>query len=73
MLEKIKMLCAERHETIRDLENACGLGARTVYRWDKVMPSVDKVKLVADHFGCTVDDLLNDSSVPKPQSEKPDN
>lgn len=73
LLKKIKRMCAERHETIRDLEIACGLGERTVYRWDKVIPAVNKVKLVADHFGCTVDDLLDDSSVQEEETEKTDN
>lgn len=63
MLKKIKKLCAERKESISDLERACGLGPRTVYRWDKVKPSVDKVAAVASHFGVSIDYLLSEDSV----------
>lgn len=63
MLKKIKKLCAERKESISDLERACGLAQRTVYRWDKVKPSVDKVAAVAEHFGVSIDELLRDDSV----------
>lgn len=63
MLNKIKKLCAERKESISDLERACGLGPRTVYRWDKVKPSVDKVAAVASHFGVSIDYLLSEDIV----------
>ena len=59
MLEKIKSLCQERGISLPELEKACGLGTRTIYRWDEVIPSVDKVKKVARYFGVTVDSLLD--------------
>lgn len=58
MYEKIKQMCEDRHITIPYLEGACGLGARSIYKWSANIPSVDKVKRVADFFGCTVDELL---------------
>ncbi len=60
MLEKIKGLCAENGIGLSDLEKACGLGTRTIYRWGENSPSVDKVKKVADYFGVTLDSLVSD-------------
>lgn len=60
MYEKIKKMCDERHISVTYLEGACDLGARSVYKWSTNIPSVDKVKRVADFFGCKVDDLLED-------------
>lgn len=66
MLENIRELCAANGMNLLDLEKACGLGTRTIYRWDENSPSVDKVKKVADHFGVTVDRIING---PDPTSE----
>ena len=60
MLDKIKKLCSNRGISIPELEKACGLGSRTVYKWDAINPSIDKVKAVADYFGCTIDSLVNE-------------
>lgn len=58
MLESIKALCRERNVTLADVERACGLGKKSIYAWGTSTPSVDRVKLVADYFGVTVDELL---------------
>lgn len=58
MLENIKALCAERGITIAELERACGITPRTVYRWNENTPSVTRAKLVADYLCVTVDELL---------------
>lgn len=59
LLEKIKFLCKERGISLIELERSCGVTERTIYRWDTSIPSVDKVKRVADYFGVTVDELLS--------------
>lgn len=61
MYEKIKKLCEDRHISIAYLEGACGIGARSIYKWNINRPSIDKVKAVADYFGCTVDELIKES------------
>lgn len=61
MLKKIKTLCAEQGLSILQLEKELGL-SHSVHRWDESKPSIDKVKLVADYFGVTVDYLLADES-----------
>ena len=59
MLKKIKTLCTERGISILQLEKAVGM-AHGIHRWDESKPSIDKVKLVADYLGVTVDYLLAD-------------
>lgn len=57
MYEKIKELCKSRKITIADLEQAAGLGTRTIYRWDINSPSFDKVAAVADQLKVSIDEL----------------
>lgn len=57
---KIKALCVEHGTTFAELERALELGNGTVARWNVSSPSVDKVKRVADHFGISVDSLLEE-------------
>ena len=60
MLQKIKELCRRRGVSIAELETACGLGPRTIYRWGEISPAVNKVKRVADYFDMTVDELIKE-------------
>ena len=60
ILDNIKRLFREHKTNITNLEKEVGLGFGTVYKWGKVSPSVDNLKLVADYFGVTVDELLSD-------------
>ena len=58
LVKKISELCKQRGISLAQLERECGLSPRTVYRWEINIPSVDKVKKVADYFGVSVDDLI---------------
>ena len=60
ILDHIKRLCREHQTNITRLEKEVGLGFGTVYKWGKVSPSVDNLKLVADYFDVTVDELLEE-------------
>ena len=62
MLENIKAICKQKGLSILQLEQNAGLAANTVYRWKENMPSVDKVKRVADVLGVTVDELLREDN-----------
>ncbi len=62
ILDNIKRLCRENSISITALEKAVGLGFGTVYKWGKVSPSVDNLKLVADYFCITVDELLSEDT-----------
>ena len=61
MLERIKALCVERGITIAELERETGIGNGTISRWGQSFPRVDRLRAVADFFGCTVDELLEDN------------
>ena len=60
MVDKIRQLCKESGNTLASLERSLGIGNGVIARWDAHKPSVDRVKAVADYFGCTVDELLRD-------------
>ena len=62
IFENILRLCKERNITISRLEKEVGLGNATVRGWEESTPKVDKLKLVADFFGVTVDDLLKEGA-----------
>ena len=57
MLERIIELCKQKGMTIAELERKSGLQPRTVYKWNRSTPSVDKVLAVANALGTTVEDL----------------
>ena len=56
--ENVKKLAKERGVSIRKLEQAIGIADKSISKWDKMMPSIDKVEKVAQYFGVTVDSLL---------------
>ena len=58
IFENILKRCREMGVSVAHLEKACGLGNATVRGWATADPSVSKLKRVADFFGCTVDELL---------------
>ena len=67
MLNNILKLAKQEGYTVRRIEELAGIGVNTITRWDKVSPSVEKVKRVADVLGCTVDDLIKEHADPEPQ------
>lgn len=58
LLNNIKALCAKKKITIMKLEDETGLKRGTVYRWDKSIPSVKSLQLVAQYFKVSMDRLL---------------
>ena len=58
LVDKIKALAAQKNLTIMQLEKACGIGKRTIYRWDKTKPSANSLKKVADYLGTTMESLM---------------
>ena len=59
IFENIKKLCNEHGTSIFALEKTLGIGNGVISRWKESSPRVETLKLVADYFGVTVDDLLN--------------
>ena len=56
----ISRLCQKEGISIAKLEKQTGLGNATIRGWSTSSPTVDKLKLVADYFGVTVNDLLSE-------------
>lgn len=59
--ENIRELCKQNGLTIAELERNAGLSNGIISRWDEMNPRVDRLKVVADYFGVTVDALLKDT------------
>ena len=59
--DRIEMLLKENRMTQADLSRASGISTGLISQWKKRMqsPSAEKLKLVADVFGVTVDYLIN--------------
>lgn len=64
--KNIVILCKEWGISIARLEQEVGLGNATIRGWASSSPTVEKLKLVADYFGVTIDELFRD-----PQKEAP--
>lgn len=60
LYEKVKSLCKQSKTTVTELERVLGFGNGTIHKWEKGQPSIEKVKMVADYFGVTVDLLISD-------------
>jgi transcriptional regulator with XRE-family HTH domain len=57
-VERITDMCWDKRTTIAGLERTLGFSNGAIAKWKTSNPSVDKVKKVADFFGCSVDELL---------------
>lgn len=60
LVKNIKALCEREGVTVKALEEICNLGNGTIRRWNRYVPSVDKVLRVASFFGVTIDELLKE-------------
>jgi len=61
VFENISILCRKNKISIAKLERDTGLGNATIRGWARSSPTVDKLKAVADYFGVTVDELLQET------------
>lgn len=61
MLDKIKKLSSEKGIPILLLEKKCGLSNGSIYHWNTIKPSYDKVVKVAKELGVSIDELVGDS------------
>lgn len=61
VFENISILCRKNKISIAKLERDTGLGNATIRVWARSSPTVDKLKAVADYFGVTVDELLQET------------
>lgn len=61
LVETIKQLCLKTGDTFASLEKKLHFGNATIRKWDKAMPSGDRLLKVAEYFGVSVDYLLGDN------------
>ena len=61
----ISNLCKREGISIAKLERELGFGNSTIRGWSTSSPTVEKLKAVAEHFGVSVDDLLNGKDTSK--------
>ncbi len=60
MYLKIKKLCNKQGISVNELENKLHFSRGSICKWDKSIPNVNKVKLVADFFQVSIDYLLSE-------------
>lgn len=60
MYNKIKTLCEKNNVSITRVEKETGLSNGAIGKWKDSIPTVDKLKKVADYFGVTIDELLEE-------------
>lgn len=69
LYEKIKELAAQKHTSIRKIEEQLGYGNGTIRRWNKNKPNYDKIQAVAKYFNVSVDYLLGNEELKRPISQ----
>lgn len=73
LLDRIKILCDAKGETLASLERKMDFGNGTIRRWGDTTPSGDKLAKIADFFNVSVDYLLGRESVQAiPTNDDPD-
>ena len=60
ILKNIKSKCLEKGISISVVETELNFPRGSIFKWEKHVPSVEKVKAVADYMGCSIDDLVSE-------------
>ncbi len=61
IVDRIKLLVSEKGLTIGDIEDACNFPEKSIYKWNKNKPSIDRVVKVAQYLKVSTDYLLGTS------------
>lgn len=64
MLDKIKALCKEKKTSVARLEKQLGFGNGVIGRWDKSVPSYERLTAVADALDVSVAYLTGETDDP---------
>lgn len=59
--ENVKRICREKDISIFELEKTLNFPRSSIYKWQKHCPSVDKLKILADYFGVSIEYFLEES------------
>jgi len=62
LIDNIRNLCKKNKVSISKLEADLFLSPGLISRWNKSMPSLDKIVDIADYFGVSIDELTGRSS-----------
>jgi transcriptional regulator with XRE-family HTH domain len=59
-LDKILKILATQKKTQKELAEKIGVPQQNISRWEtgEVIPKIDKLKLIAEVLGCTINDLI---------------
>lgn len=63
LVDKIKELAKSRGKSMKQVALDLDLPYNTFYKWNKQTPKIDKIKVVADYFGVSIDYLLGKEEV----------
>ena len=58
--QSIKAIADSKGISIRKIEQETGIVLGSIYHWNDIKPSVDKVAKVAKYLGVTVEELLKE-------------
>ena len=56
----VKAACKEKGLSVTELEEKLGFARSSIYKWDKHIPSVEKIKSVAEALGKSVEYFLEE-------------
>lgn len=59
--QNIKSIADSQGISIRKIELDTGITPSSIYHWNEIKPSVDKVAKVAKYLGVTVEEILEGS------------
>lgn len=57
--QKIKEIADRKGVSIRKIEIETGITPSSIYHWNEIKPSVDKVAKVAKYLGVTVEEIVS--------------
>jgi transcriptional regulator with XRE-family HTH domain len=66
LFDRVAELRTQSGLSQNSLEREVGLPRNTICKWDKSIPSADKLKLVADYFNVSIEYLLTGETKEKP-------
>lgn len=58
--DNIKAIADAKKVSIRKIEQETGIVLGSIYHWNDIKPSVDKVAKVASYLGTTVEELIKE-------------
>ncbi|WP_207708048.1 helix-turn-helix domain-containing protein [Candidatus Galacturonibacter soehngenii] len=58
ILENIKIQCKIKKVSISKMERDLHFTRGYIHKWNRIVPGVNKVKMVSDYLGVTVEDLI---------------